>query len=64
VKLLTACHKVPVNCPASPIRGLGGEIMNVTQEFETKRIAVPKMLERMPSPTWIPLREPDSQSQP
>ena len=24
VKLLTACHKVPVNCPASPISGLGG----------------------------------------
>jgi hypothetical protein len=38
--------------------------MNVTQEFATKRMAVPKRFDRTPSPTWIHFFEPDSQSQP
>jgi hypothetical protein len=41
-----------------------GEIMKVTHEFATRRIAVPKRLLSTPSPTWMALREPLSQSHP
>ena len=41
-----------------------GEIMNVTQELATRRIAVPKRLDSTPRLDVDPFREPLSQSQP
>ena len=62
VKLFTACHRVPVNLPVSFTPA--GEIMNVTHEFDTKRIAVPKRFASTPSETWIHFRGPESHSHP
>ncbi len=41
-----------------------GDIMNVAHELATTRIAVPKRLLSTPRPTWIHLRDPESQFQP
>jgi hypothetical protein len=49
VKLLMAAHTLPLRAPDSVIPA--GEIMKVTQELATKRMAVPKRLLRTPSPT-------------
>ncbi len=62
VKLLIAAHTDPLRAPDSSMPA--GEIMKVTQEFATRRMAVPKRLLTIPSPTWIALREPLSQSHP
>ncbi len=62
VKLLTAAHTEPLRAPESSTPA--GEIMNVTQEFATSKIAVPKRFESTPRLTWIHFREPLSQSQP
>ena len=62
VKLFTACQRVPVNLPVSSTPA--GEIMKVTQEFETNRIAVPSRFDRTPIATWSPFRGPESQFQP
>ena len=62
VKLLIAAHTEPLSAPESSMPA--GEIMNVTQEFATKRMAVPKRFERTPRLTWIHFRGPLSQSQP
>jgi len=44
-----AAHTPPLSAPDSSIPA--GEIMKVTQELATTRMAVPKRLLRMPSPT-------------
>ena len=62
VKLLIAAHTEPFKAPESSMPA--GDIMNVTQELATRRIAVPKRLDSTPRLTWIHLREPLSQSQP
>src|SRR5262245_25001659 len=62
VKLLTAAHTEPFSAPDSSTPA--GEIMNVTHELATSRIAVPNRFESTPRLTWIHLREPLSQSQP
>src|SRR6185369_2999127 len=62
VKLFIADHTEPFKAPESSMPA--GDIMNVTQEFATRRIAVPKRFDSTPRLTWIHLREPLSQSQP
>src|SRR3972149_6849337 len=62
VKLLMAPHTDPLSAPDSSTPP--GEIMKVTQELATKRMAVPKRLDRTPRPTWIHFRGPACQAQP
>ena len=57
-----ASHTLPLSAPESSMPC--GDIMKVTHELATRRIAVPKRLDSTPSPTWMPLRGPLSQSQP
>src|SRR5258707_1227519 len=51
VKLLIAPQTEPLSAPDSVMPA--GDIMNVTQEFATTRIEVPRRLDRTPRPTWI-----------
>ena len=62
VKLLMAAHTLPLRAPDSVIPA--GEIMKVTHELATKRMAVPKRLLSTPSPTWIHFFDPLSQFHP
>ena len=62
VGLWMAAHTPPLSAPDSSMPE--GDIMKVTQELATTRMAVPKRFDRTPRLTWIHLREPDSQSQP
>ena len=62
VKLLMAAHTPPLSAPPSSTPA--GEIMNVTHELATNRMAVPNRFDSTPSPTWMALRGPDSQFQP
>ena len=62
VKLLIAPQTEPLSAPDSVMPA--GDIMNVTHEFATTRIEVPRRFDRTPRPTWIHFFEPESQSQP
>jgi hypothetical protein len=62
VGLLIAAHTPPFSAPDSSMPE--GDIMKVTQELATTRMAVPNRLDSTPRPTWMPLRGPLSQSQP
>ena len=62
VKLLMAAHTLPLRAPDSSMPL--GDIMKVTHELATTRMAVPARFESTPRLTWIHLRDPLSQSHP